>query len=132
MSYSKEKSDIEGYFASNWPYTPVVFENGISMEADEWVRLTIQHGPARQVSMGDNPTFRHIGFVHVQIYTKTNVGSGRAIELADLVDGLFRNLVLADLRFKVPQIRVAPYDTRINQRPEWYQVNVSTEFYRGF
>lgn len=131
MSYAKEKEDIEKFFNDNWNATPIVFENGMSMEAGEWVRLTIRHVNARQVSMGDNPTFRHVGMVFVQIYTKTNIGSGRAIQLADLVDGLFRNLVIANLRFKVPQLKVVQNDSRINQRPEWHQVNVSTEFYRG-
>lgn len=125
MSYLQEKIDIEGFFLTNWPHTPVVFENGESSQADDWVRLTIQNGDAFQASMGDNPAFRHIGVVFVQIFTKTDAGSGRALELVDFVDQLFRNLVLTNLRFKVPQVR------RVPSSSEWFQINVSTEFYRG-
>lgn len=131
MSYLQEKVDIETFFAGQWSHTPYVFDNCMSMEDDEWVRLSIQHGDSFQASMGDNPAFRHIGVVFVQIYTKPNTGSGRAMELADLVDQMFRNLVLTNLRFKVPQVRHIHNNSRINQRPEWLQVNVSTEFYRG-
>lgn len=125
MSYLQEKRDIEEYFLLGWAYTPILFENGESSEADDWVRLSIQNGDAKQVSMGDNPAFRHIGVVSVQIFTKTDAGSGRALELADAVDQLFRNLVLTNLRFKVPQVR------RVPSTSEWFQINVSTEFYRG-
>lgn len=125
MSYAQEKKDIEEYFLLNWTETPVVMENGESSESGDWVRLTIQHGDALQVSMGDNPAFRHIGVVYVEIFTATDAGSGRAVELADIADQLFRNLVLTNLRFKVPQVRKVPSET------EWYKINVSTEFYRG-
>lgn len=125
MSYSLEKRNIEEFFIANWSHTPIMFENGESAESGDWVRLTIQNGDAFQASMGDNPAFRHIGVVFVQIYTKTDTGSGRALELADFVDALFRNLTLNNLRFKVPQVR------RMPQNAEWFQINVSTEFYRG-
>lgn len=131
MSYLQEKLDIETYFSANWAYTPVVFENGESQEDNDWVRLVINNGRAYQASMGDNPAFRHYGVVYVMIFTKTNVGSGRALELVDYADALFRNLVLTNLRFKVPQIRRIANNERVNLRPEWLQVNVSTEFYRG-
>lgn len=131
MSYLQEKLDIEEYFRTGWTHTPITFENGESFEDEEWVRLTISNGRSFQASMGDNPAFRHYGVVYVQIYTKTNVGSGRALELADFADTMFRNLVLTNLRFKVPQVRRIPNNQRVNLRPEWLQINVSTEFYRG-
>lgn len=126
MSYLQEKIDIEEYFLTNWTYTPIEFENGEVDRSGDWVRLTIQNGDAFQASMGDNPAFRHIGVVFVSIFTATDEGSGRALELADLADLLFRNLVITNLRFKVPQIRKVH-----NSESEKFQINVSTEFYRG-
>ncbi len=131
MSYLQEKIDIEKFFADKWTQTNIVYDNGMSLEDDEWVRLSIQHSRSFQASMGDYPAFRHIGVVFLQIFTATNTGSGRAMELADIADGLFRNLVLTNLRFKVPQVKRVSHNSRINQRPEWLQVNVSTDFYRG-
>ena len=125
MSYTQEKQDIEDFFRANWSHTPIAFENG-EMDSDgEWVRLTIVNGDAFQASMGDNPAFRYPGVVYVHIRTRKDIGSGRAIQLADYVDNLFKNLVLTNLRFKVPQIRRNPSTN------EWFQIVVSTEFYRG-
>lgn len=131
MSYLQEKLDIEEYFRAGWTHTPIVYENGESLEEGDWVRLTIANGRAFQASMGDNPAFRFYGIVYLQIYTQTDVGSGRALELVDYADAMFRNLVLTNLRFKVPQVKRIPNNQRVNLRPEWMQINVSTEFYRG-
>ena len=131
MSYLQEKLDIEGFFRSNWPDTPIVFENGESLEDETWVRLTIVNGLARQVSMGDDPAFRYNGVVYVQIYADKGIGTARPLALADKADNLFKNLVLGNLRFKVPQVRREPIKQQVNLRPSWLQINVSTEFYRG-
>lgn len=125
MSYLQEKKDIEKFFIANWTATPILFENGESRDSGDWVRLTIQNGDAFQATMGDDPYFRFPGVLYVQIFTPTDIGSGRALGLADQVDSLFRNKVLGNIRFKVPQVKKVPSDS------EWYQVNVSTEFYRG-
>jgi hypothetical protein len=127
MNYLQEKNAIENHFTTAWgSTTPIVFENGEApQDAVEWVRLSIQNGDAYQASLGDNPVFRHPGIVFVQIFTPKDDGSGRAIELADIVDGIFRNAVFSGIRFRVPQLNKVPSDS------EWYQLNVSTEFYRG-
>lgn len=126
MSYAAEKSTIESYFENNWTETPVVFDNVKAPEAlSEWVRLSIVNGDAYQASMGDNPVFRHIGVVIVQIRTRRNIGSGRALRLADQIDSLFRLLVLDNIRFKVPRLDRGPIDE------EWFINNVSVDFYRG-
>ena len=125
MSYAATKSSIETYFQDNWDQTPVMFDNGESNESGDWVRLVIRNGDAFQASLGDDPTYRHIGVAIVQIFTATDVGSGRALELADLVYTLFRNKYLDGITFKVPQVKEVP------NQSEWFQVNVSTEFYRG-
>lgn len=125
MNYQQEKKIIEEYFKLNWPHTPVMYENKNYIGDSDWVRLSIQHGDSFQATMGDDPAFRFIGVVNVQIFTKTDTGSGRALELVDFVDALFRNLVISTIQFKVPQVRKVPSTT------EWFQVNVSTDFYRG-
>lgn len=124
MNYSEEKVAIEQYFESNWSHTPIVFENGESINTSEWVRLTILNGEAFQASLGDNPAFRHIGVVIVSIFIPKDVGSGRALQLADLVDSIFRLATISGIVFRVPQIK------KIGGG-DWYQVNVSTEFFRG-
>ena len=128
MSYLQEKNDIEGFIQANWNATPSVFDNGPAPEgAEEWVRWTVPlDGDSKRVTMGDNPAFRHYGSLMAQIFTKPDIGSGRAVELADMVDTLFRERVLGTITFRVPQIRKGP------KSPEWFQLNVSTDYYRGF
>lgn len=126
MNYLEEKVAIETFFKTNWTYTPIVYENGqANNDTNEWVRISIVNGNARQVNLGDNPSFRVTSVVYIQINTRKDVGSGRAIKLADIADSMFKNLDLDGLRFKVPQV------TRNPNPGEWFQVNVSTEFYRG-
>lgn len=126
MTYAAEKSTIETFFEQNWSGTVVVFDNvQAPTDIDEWVRLTILNGDAYQASMGDNPAFRYPGVVIVQIRTRRNIGSGRAVALADAVDALFKLLVLGNIRFKVPRLDRGPIDE------EWYINNVSVDFYRG-
>lgn len=125
MSYFQEKVDVESFFIAQWAATtPIVFENGESSNNANWVRLSIQNGEAYQASLGDDPAFRHPGIVFVQIFTPKDEGSGPALQFADLVDAIFRNQKLGNIRFRVPQVRKVPIDS------EWYTVNVSVEFYR--
>jgi Bacteriophage related domain of unknown function len=127
MSYRAEQEAIEEHFTTNWSATFIVYDNGAPPENEtEWVRLTIHNDDALQASMGDDPSFRFWGMFFVQIFTAKDIGAGRAMELADLVDGLYRNAVVSNIHFKVPQVRKVPLVDS-----EWYQVNVSTEFYRG-
>jgi hypothetical protein len=126
MSYLQEQIDIEDFFKLAWTENPAVYENGLSLEDPEWVRLTVLNGNAKQVTMGDDPAFRHYGLVVIQIFTKPNIGAGRAKQLADLIDVMFRNALISNLRFGVPQIMRGP------SSPDWYQLNVSIAFYRGF
>lgn len=125
MSYLQEQIDIETFFQANWTETPIVFENGVSLESNEWVRLTVLSGVAKRVTMGDDPAFRHSGVVFVQIYTALDEGAARAKALADAVENLFREALVGTIRFGVPQVRRGPVS-------EWYQINVSTDFRRGF
>jgi hypothetical protein len=127
VGYLAEQSAIETWFTSNWPHTNIVYDNGEVLQDTEWVRISVQPGEAKQVSMGDNPSFRHYGAVFLQIYTAVDTGSGRALELADLAEVLFRNAVVSGIVFKVPEVR-KPRQGDV----EGYQVNVITDFYRGF
>lgn len=128
MSYLAEKLAIEAYIQANWVSPPLItYENvGLNTAAPtEWVRITIQNGDAFQASMGDNPAFRYIGVLFFQIFLKPDAGSGRALELADTISTLFRAQTISGMTFRVPQVQ------KVDSDAEWYQVNVSIEFFRG-
>ena len=127
MSFLLEKRTIEEYFSAQWgSTTPLYFENQTANNADpEWLRLTIQNADSFQASLGSNPDYRYIGVLFFQIFVKPNTGSGRAMELVDIIEELFRSQTIGGITFKVPVVRKVPDNS------EWYQVNISIDFFRG-
>lgn len=128
MSFLTEQTDIEGFFRANWNHTAIAFDNVEFNPSiyEEWVRFVVRNGNARQSSMaGDNPGFRYYGVIYVQIFTRANIGTGRALALADLVTGLFRSASVNGIQFKTPSI------TRVgNMEDSWFQINVDCPYYR--
>ena len=132
MSYLATKLAIEEYFKTSWvdgsaEITPIRYANQEAGDVgDEWVRIVVRPGDAKQVSMGDDPGFRIFGTVFVQIFVRKDTGEARALELADTVDQLFRRKILDKMQFRMPQVDAIP-----SPNSEFYQVNVSTDFFRG-
>lgn len=126
MSFLTEKSTIEQFFKLNFTEALIKYENDEMNDdsVNEWVRISIQNSKSFQASLGSNPLFRYIGVVFVQIFTKLDIGSGRAIEIADNLTQLFRAKRIGDIVFKVPSLQ------KIGVSNDWYQVNVSVEFFR--
>jgi hypothetical protein len=126
MSFVAEKSTIEAYLVSNYTSTLVKYENDEMNDTsvNEWIRVSTQNAQASQVSLGDNPLFRYRGVLFVQIFVRPDIGSGRALVIADLMTSLFRAKRISDMTFFVPRIQ------KVGVNKDWYQVNVSIEFSR--
>lgn len=126
MNIGQEQIDIESYFAPLWTYTTVEKENVLLNKSNltEWVRLRVLPASARIASLGANALYRYRGIVTVQIYIRDGIGVGRANVLADLVDPLFRSVVLGNIHFGVPEA------TKMGNRDGWYGLNVDCPYYR--
>lgn len=125
MSYAAEKSVIEQYIVDNYTSTLIKFENDVMIEdVSEWVRISIQNASAKQVSLGSNPMFRYVGILFIQVFIKPDIGSGRALQIADEFTNLFRAKRINGILFLVPEIQ------RIGISGDWYQTNVSVQFSR--
>lgn len=127
MGFQSTQALIETLFSSNWSHTNISYD-GVPFDPrllEEWVRIAVREGSGNQASIGStNPMFRYNGVIFVQVFTKNSIGSGRALELADLVTPIFRSKFLNGIHYGVPVVaRIGPSDA-------WYQVNVSCEFYR--
>jgi hypothetical protein len=127
MGFQAAKAEIETLFKNNWTYTEIAYE-GVPFDdrlLDEWVRISIADAGGKQASCGiQNVMFRYVGNLFVQIFIKNDKGSGRAMELADLVTPIFRSKIVNGIHYGVPEaIKVGPSEA-------WFQVNVSCEFYR--
>lgn len=125
MSFLLEKKTIEQYLQNNYTQTLVKFENDeMNEDVDEWIRISIQNSNSNQASLGDDAIFRYVGILFIQIFTKSDIGSGRALEIADSLTTLFRAKRINDIVFKVPSIQ------KVGLYQGWYQINVSTKFLR--
>jgi hypothetical protein len=125
MSFLTQKSTLESFIQANLVGTNVVFENqSQGNKVSEWVRVNILNPDSRQISLGNNPYFRYLGLLIFQIFIKPNVGSGRAMEIADQITALFRGKTISGMTFKPPVINP------VGESGGWYQVNVSVNFSR--
>lgn len=126
MSFVSEKVTIEQYVQANYASTLVKYENDEMNDSSvsEWVRVSTQNADAFQASLGSNPLFRYVGVLFVQIFVKPDIGSGRALELADTITTLFRAKRIGGIVFLVPKVQ------KVGVFKDWYQVNVSVEFSR--
>ena len=126
MSFVSEKATIEQYVQTNYASTLVKYENDEMNDssASEWIRVSTQNADAFQASLGSNPLFRYVGVLFVQIFVKPDIGSGRALELADTITTLFRAKRIGGIVFLVPKVQ------KVGVFKDWYQVNVSVEFSR--
>lgn len=127
MSFLAEQIAIESYFKDNWTYTPIAYENVNlnSNSLDEWVRLTIRPANPQVAGIsGSQLMYRYKGVLFIQIFVREGIGSGRAIQFADYVSGLFRSKYVDGIHFGVPAV------TRVGSRDSFFQVNVDVGFYR--
>jgi hypothetical protein len=126
VGFFQAQSDVSQYFSDNWSHTQVDYGNIYfdPKNLDEWVRFTDQVSTGRRASLGDNPLYRYVGMVTVQIFVKPNAGEARALELCDFVTALFRDQRINGTQFRVPQ------PNKIGVRDGWYQVNAVCHYYR--
>lgn len=128
MGFQQAQATIEQMLADAWQdLTPIAHENdGFDpRNVAEWIRITVKESDGKQASCGSvNRLFRYPGVVFIQIFTEAGKGSGRALELADLITPIFRSVIQDNIHFGVP---VA---TRVGPSESWYQVNVDCNFYR--
>lgn len=96
---------------------------------DEWVRLTIVHGPAKPINlqMGADRS----GSAYVQVFTKSDIGQGRAIELATKAGELFGSFTLNGLTIYPYEIMVLANKATAGlttTETSWFQVNCVIDF----
>ena len=125
MSFLQEKIDLETLISTNLTGISLVFENQAQRnDSLEWIRVNILNADSKQISLGSNPYYRYIGLLIFQIFIKPNVGSGRALQLADQITTMFRGMTLHSMTFHPPQVDI------VGESGGWYQINVSTKFHR--
>lgn len=92
----------------------------------EWISFHLLPGDGEQASLGSSKLERQFGLVMVQIFTPKNKGTRRALDLADIVGGIFRYRTETDSGVNV--IFRAPQMADVAERADQYQTNVKMEY----
>lgn len=124
MSFSDERQSIENRFKTEWTATPIAFDNvpfNPPNNAD-WVRLNIQNGDSGYRALGCGT--RHTGIINVQIFTPVNSATMTSRQYADIVSDIFSNQRFDDIVTDVSSINL------IGDDKAWFQINVTTPYYR--
>ena len=70
-----------------------------------WVRVSIAYGQDEQIELGTDSLYRGPGILTMQVIGPIEVGTGVALEMADILAAVFRNITLGgNVRFKTPRI----------------------------
>lgn len=134
MGYEEAATNIQSAFADYWgAKTPVHWPNqkegdGVDEfarpEDSEWIRFTLNQGDSNQQTLEENPRYRHLGTVIIQVFVPIGYGEGAVLELIDDVAAFFRGETIADFTFRAPQITTPGRDGK------WYQKNITIPFLR--
>lgn len=90
MNEAQADEAITQHWSAGWEalhgagptFVPWVPLNQITDSTPEYVRLSIVSMTRRQATTGDTKRWRHTGELAVQIFTRANIGTRRAKELA--------------------------------------------------
>lgn len=131
MDINTVQNFIVEEFDSYWIDTQIEHANLTidKTSLDEWVRLTIVHGPAKRVNMKLGAL--RTGSVYVQVFTKSDVGQGRAIELATKAGEFIQALQLTGLNMSPYELMVLANKATAGlttTETSWFQVNSITDF----
>ena len=131
-----ERTALYNLFNTTWsgldPAVPVITPNEKSLDqTDEWVRFTIKAGNAEVLEIGDPKRYtRTIGVVIIQVFVRPDTGDGRARELCDTIEGIFRNaeasITDGSIRFREP----TSTEVGLAENEAYYQMNVTVPYYR--
>lgn len=131
--YDDIRSTLEGYLATNWTGTPIVYPNSRkTIVGQAWIRPTVIYSDAVRVlitgSRDDGE--EQIGLLIVQIFVPQGTGTGEAFRYAGEIRDLFKEKRIPfssgsdSLEMGVPKVE----DVGESEEDTWYQVNVECPF----
>lgn len=135
MSFEDERHAIEGRFEDNYTSTDVKYENTPFKQPSEasWAALTILPGNGEQISLGTGSTGRlkrFAGIIQIDIYTKENVGTKTARNLADTIAAIFDSVQFSKGSSGTITTRVPSLITR-GVEAGWLHSVVSVAYHRS-
>jgi len=105
---------------------PIFFENGpqpdLANVGDVWVDTEVRFYGASTAALGERPMGRATGALVVRVFVREGEGTGRADDLMDQLEELFRPRRLGGARFDFPE-RLTP-----TQHLGWHKVGILAPF----
>lgn len=98
MNISDTERVLATHMSTNWHRTPIIWLNTPNDcdQNKEYVRFSIVYTTSENRTFGDN-RITNAGFVTIQVFTPTNVGSGLAVKLGQQAIDLFENKRFEDV-----------------------------------
>lgn len=127
MTFEAERQALEERFETNWTETDVKWPNVkfSSKGKDEFVAFNNVPDMGKEKSLGTDPVLnRYYGHVVIQIFVTPNSGAARALQLADLVSDIWRNVKFGEFTVQTPSLAI------VGVNDGWYQVDVVSPYYR--
>ena len=108
---NETRSVLETAFINGWgATTPIKFENVVFDDRgiSAFVSVKMINYISDNVCIGSivQKRIRHIGALHIKVYTKQNIGAGSAYDYADQVRGIMDNVQVGNLFTKASTSRV--------------------------
>lgn len=125
-SYDAETGAIFGRIEDNWVLTDVAWPN-TSYEPGEaaYIEPRITRGQAFNASVAAaSKLVRHPGLLVVQVRAPLNQGDRPALELADALAEVFRNVTFSGITFRAPTVRDFGRDGK------WHRCEMAVAFHR--
>lgn len=127
-SYADEGVAIYEWLTGHWAETTVAKPNTQFTPPDRtpYVDTRIRTQSAFNASINaESKLVRHPGLLTLVVRVPTNLGDGKAMDIADDLAGVFRNATVQEsIHFRAPTVRP--------QGPTggWYEVHVDCPYYR--
>jgi hypothetical protein len=122
---------IETEITSFWTDTPIKLENvPFNTGAAEFIAVTIRDGGGDLVALSPKRE-DHVGVIMVQIFTKKNIGTGKARAWADKIARHFRTTSRLALDHEGNQATLlirTPYPVVVGERANHFQINLNIPY----
>lgn len=99
------------------------------VDLDEWVRLSIVYGPSKAINLAMGA--KRSGSIYLQVFTKSDIGQGRATELAVKAGEFLSSLSLQGLDLYPYELMVLGNKATAGlttTETSWFQINCIVDF----
>lgn len=109
---------------ATWTETPIAWDNMdyIPTKGQEWIRCTLLPSTSENNELGVSKI--HYGIFWIQIFIPKLTGTGRAYELANMLDALFSNVQFDNIVCYASDVQRTG-----DEGHEWFQLNVRVNYW---